>query len=78
MFDNQRNISPRIPVFGTIGVSGIVQLDGRDGIRTRDREVRNLSPYPLGHTPQQEICWEKKNGYGWSALQLINTVISLT
>ena len=26
---------------------------GRDGIRTRDRKVRNLSPYPLGHTPSR-------------------------
>ena len=27
------------------------ESSGRAGIRTRDREVRNLSPCPLGHTP---------------------------
>ena len=29
--------------------------NGRGGIRTRDREVRNLSPCPLGHTPRSRV-----------------------
>ena len=30
--------------------------NGRGGIRTRDRGVRNPSPYPLGHTPYRGDC----------------------
>ena len=41
----------------------IQKLNGRGGIRTRDREVRNLSPYPLGHTPYQRIVIRRQNRY---------------
>lgn len=51
---------------------------GRDGIRTRDLEVRNLSPYPLGHTPRQGIRWEKKNGYEWPCTLLTIDVVWLS
>lgn len=36
------------------------QVSGRDGIRTRGLKVRNLPPYPLGHTPYQYVAWGRE------------------